>query len=174
MINQIFLPYVCQQDRFLISTDPEKLDISTIYQYLTAESYWAKGISKELVQRRVNFSLCFGVYELLSVGEKQIGFARAVTDFTTCAYLADLFILPAHQGQGLGKWLVETILAYPELQGLRRWTLHTKDAHTLYAKYGFEPYPIPADYLEYLPDRAVSVDETAVSSSSSSLSKKEL
>jgi len=128
---------------FLISTDNSLLDIDVIHQYLGGESYWAKGITKEKVQRSVDNSMCFGIY----YEKKQIGFARVITDKATFAYLADVFVLNAYRGQGLSKWLMQTILAHPDLQGLRRWVLATADAHGLYKQFGFEPLAIPDRWM---------------------------
>lgn len=126
-----------EKDGYLISTDPARLDITVIHQYLSEESYWAQNIPKDVVQRSIDHSLCFGLY----YKEKQVGFARLVTDRATFAYLADVFILPDHRGKGLSKWLMETIHAHPDVQGLRRWLLGTKDAHGLYAQFGWTPLP---------------------------------
>ena len=125
------------KEGYSISTDKELLDIVVIHQYLSLESYWAKNIPLEVVKRSVEHSLCFGVYH----HSTQIGFARVITDKATFAYLADVFILPQHRGKGLSKWLVTTIHAHPDLQGLRRWILGTKDAHGLYAQFGWQPLP---------------------------------
>lgn len=122
-----------EKDGYRISTDPVKLDIPMIHRYLSEESYWARQIPFETVKRSIENSLCFGLYN----NEMQIGFARLVTDKATFAYLADVFILPAYRGKGLSKWLVKTIQAYPEVQGLRRWMLGTKDAHGLYRQFGW-------------------------------------
>ena len=116
-----------------ISTDSSLLNIDVIYNYLSTESYWAKNIPKELVIKSIINSLCFGLYHQ----QKQVGFARVVTDKTTFAYLADVFILEEYRKKGLSKWLIETIQAYPDLQGLRRWMLGTRDAHGLYEKLGW-------------------------------------
>ena len=108
---------------FTISTDPAKLDLAVIHGFLTT-SYWSPGIARERVERAIRHSLPFGVYE----GERQVGFARVITDYTSFAYLADVFVLDAYRGRGLALWLMETILAHPELQDLRRWLLATRDA----------------------------------------------
>lgn len=118
---------------YLISTDKAKLDMEMIHQYLSNESYWAKGIPEATVRKSIEGSVCFAVY----FNDKQVGFARVVTDSATFAYLADVFILAEHRGKGLSKWMMEIILAHPGLQGLRRWMLGTKDAHGLYAQFGF-------------------------------------
>jgi GNAT superfamily N-acetyltransferase len=126
-----------------ISTDRGRLQPEAIHAYLT-RSYWATGIPREVVDRAIANSLCFGLYR----GDAQVGFARVITDKTTFAYLADVYVLEEHRGQGLSKRLVETILAHPELQGLRRFLLATRDAHGLYARFGFGPPIRPGSMLE--------------------------
>ena len=126
-------PYAATKDDYFISTDSSLLNIDVIYNYLTNESYWAKNIPKEVVIKSIINSLCFGLYHQ----DKQVGFARLITDKATFAYLADVFILEEHRKKGLSKWLIETIQAYPDLQGLRRWMLGTRDAHGLYEKLGW-------------------------------------
>ena len=108
------------------------MDIDVIHSFLT-RSYWAEGISKEIIRRSIEGALCFGVFE----NEKQVGFARMITDRATFAYLADVFIIDEYRGLGLSKWLMEVIMSYPDLQGLRRMMLATRDAHELYKKFGF-------------------------------------
>ncbi len=120
-------------NEYRISTDKSELAIEVIHLFLT-NSYWSFGISKEIVTKSIDNSLCFGVFT--SVNE-QIGFARIISDYATFAYLADVFILEPHRGKGLSKWLLQTIIKHPDLQGLRRIVLVTKDAHTLYEKFGF-------------------------------------
>ena len=120
------------KDRFCVSTENEKMDIDLIHSFLS-KSYWAKGISKEIIRRSIEGALCFGVFE----NDKQVGFARMITDRATFAYLADVFIIDECRGLGLSKWLIEVILAHPDLQGLRRMMLATRDAHELYKKFGF-------------------------------------
>jgi GNAT superfamily N-acetyltransferase len=114
------------------------------------ESYWAAGIPRDIVERSLRGSLCFGLYE----GESQVGFARCVTDRATYAYLADVFVLPSHRRRGLSKWLMACIAAHPDLQGLRRWGLVTRDAHGLYARFGFGPLENPERHMERV-DREV-------------------
>jgi GNAT superfamily N-acetyltransferase len=133
-----------QRDEYSISTELGRLDIATIHDYLSRSSYWAKGRSLEQVLRSIQNSLNFGVFD----GDEQVGFARVVTDYATFAWLADVFILEEHRGQGLSKWLLEVILAHPELQGLRRWLLATHDAHGLYRRYGFTELQEPTRWLE--------------------------
>jgi N-acetylglutamate synthase-like GNAT family acetyltransferase len=125
---------VMEMGRFLISTDRSKLDVDVIQRFL-ARSYWAEGIPREKVVRSIENSLCFGVYD----NARQIGFARVISDFATYAYLADVFILEPYRERGLGKELMASIMAHPDLQGLRRWSLGTRDAQGLYAQFGFKP-----------------------------------
>ena len=129
---------------FLVSTDPGKLDIAAIHEFLSKESYWAKGIPKEIMRRAIENSLCFGVYE----NSKQIGFARIITDHATFAYLCDVYILETHRGKGLAKWLMSAIMAHPTMQGLRRLNLVTRDAHRLYKQFGFTALNNPDGYME--------------------------
>lgn len=128
-----------QKENFIISDEKEKLDAEYIHDYLSNKSYWAEDIPLETVKKSIDGSICFGMYE----NAKQIGFARVVTDKATFGYLADVFIDENYRAQGLSKWLMEIIMIYPELQGLRRWMLGTKDAHSLYEKFGFEPLENP-------------------------------
>jgi N-acetylglutamate synthase-like GNAT family acetyltransferase len=128
---------------FTVTDRREDLDIETIHHFLR-ESYWAKGIPRSIVEKAINNSLCFGLYH----NSIQIGFGRAVSDRATFAYLADVFVLPAYRGRGLGKWLVSCVLAHPELQGLRRWLLATLDAHGLYESNGFSALQKPERFME--------------------------
>ena len=121
-------------DDILISTNKELLNIDVIHQYLSTESYWAFGIAKKTVEKAIENSICFGVYK----NNIQIGFARMITDKATFAYLADVFIIKEEQGKGLGKLLMQTIHKHPDLQGLRRLLLTTRDAHTLYEEFGWQ------------------------------------
>jgi GNAT superfamily N-acetyltransferase len=132
-----------QRGEYTISTDPTRLDIEAIYGYLS-RSYWAAGRPKETLARAIQHSLCFGVYK----GAEQVGFARVITDYAVFAYLADVYILEEHQGQGLGKWLISIVTSQPELQGLRRWTLATRDAHGLYRQFGFTELGAPERWME--------------------------
>ncbi len=132
-----------QKDGFTISTDPSRLDANAIYCVLS-QTYWAKNRSREVMDKAIAGSLCFGVYE----GQRQIGFARAVTDKATVGYLADVYILEPYRRRGLARWLVETILSHPDLKGLRRWVLLTRDMHELYRKCGFSAPASPQDYME--------------------------
>lgn len=137
------MTYERRQGGYRISTDPAAVDLDVVHGFLV-RSYWGKDIPRETVARSIAHSLPFSLFE----GERQIGFARVVTDRATFAYLADVFVLEAWRGRGLSKWLVETILAHPELQNLRRWLLATHDAHGLYERFGFRPPAHPERYLE--------------------------
>jgi GNAT superfamily N-acetyltransferase len=133
------------RDRFTISTDPARLDLDAILDFFT-RAYWTLGRPPEKTERALANSLVFGVYE----GEKQIGIARVVSDYSIVAYLCDVFIHEDYRAYGLGKWLIETVMSHPDLQGLRRWTLVTRDAHGLYKQYGFEPLADPNGWMEIL------------------------
>ena len=129
---------------FHISTDKSLLDIDMIYNYLDKESYWAQGIPPEKIKKAIDGSLCFGVY----LNKQQVGFARIVTDKATFAYLCDVFVLPHFRRKGLSKWMVQTIVQHPDLQGLRRWSLATADAHGLYNQFGFKQLAKPDNWME--------------------------
>jgi len=141
---------------FLISTDKDLLDFNVIYHYLDQESYWAKGIPEERLKRAIANSICFGVYH----DKKQIGFARVITDMATFGYLADVFILDEYRKQGLSKWLVQTIVQHPDFEGLRRWSLATRDAHSLYAQFGFTPVDKPELWMQIYQPYQVTVDQS--------------
>jgi GNAT superfamily N-acetyltransferase len=126
-----------------ISTDPSRLQLDAIHAYLT-RSYWSPGVPKDVVARGIANSLCFGIH----LGDSQVGFARVITDKASFAYLADVYVLEEHRGQGLSKRLVGEILAHPELRGLRRFLLATADAHGLYAQFGFGALARPQDMME--------------------------
>jgi len=132
------------QDEYTISTDRKKLNVQTIYNFISKESYWGKGRSVEVIKKSIENSLPFGIY----YKDEMIGFARVVTDYATFAWIADVFILPEHRGKDLSKWLIETILTHPELQSFRRWVLATKDAHELYRKFGFQELNRPERWME--------------------------
>lgn len=134
---------LAQGVRYEIDTDKARLDRAVIHRFLAA-SHWAKGIPLALLERAIDNSIAFGLYR----DGAQIGFARVVTDHATFAYLADVFVLPEERGQGLARWLVETILAHPELQGMRRWLLGTRHAQPLYRSCGFSEPPPPFTFLE--------------------------
>ena len=126
-----------------ISTDRSRLDRKAILEFLRG-SYWAPGIPEDVVERSIENSLCFGVYD----GERQVGFARVITDYATFAYLADVFVLESDRGRGIATWLMEVIRGHPRLEGLRRWMLVTRDAHGLYRKFDFTPLARPERVME--------------------------
>ena len=128
---------------YVVSTDKSRLDLDVVHGYLK-RPYWAGGVPLDVVRRSVENSLVFGMYR----GAEQVGFARVVTDHATFAYLANVFVFEEHRGQDLGKWLVETVLSHPELQGLRRWMLATRDAHGLYRKCAFTGLDNPEIFME--------------------------
>ena len=129
---------------YIISTEKQLLDFEIIYNFLDHESYWAKGIPPEKLQRAIEHSICFGIYH----NEQLCGFARVISDTATFAYICDVFVLPTHRGHGLSKWLIKNIVNHPDLQGLRRWSLATADAHGLYGQYGFTPVSKPELWME--------------------------
>ena len=138
-----------KRGRFSISTDKKKLDRALIHKFLSERSYWATGIPRRLVERGIKNSLCFGVYD----GKQQVGFARVISDYATYAYVADVFVLETHRGQGLSKWLMQCIRSHRDLQGLRRWVLTTRDAHGLYQQFGFYALKDPGRFMEItIPD----------------------
>ncbi len=130
---------------YLVSTERARLDVDFIHGYLTA-AYWARGRTYNRVRQSIEGSLCFGLYD----GEAQIGFARVITDYATAAHLVDVFVIDAHRGKGLGKWLIETVFDHPPLSAIEKWTLATSDAHALYARYGFAPLSDPDSLMERL------------------------
>ena len=132
-----------RRGEYTITTDPARVDLAVVHGFLTT-CYWAKGIPLELVRRSIEHSLAFSVYD----GERQVGFARVITDYATFAYLGDVFVLESHRGRGLSKWLMEVVVAHPQLQGFRRWVLLTRDAHGLYQQAGFTPLADPPRWME--------------------------
>lgn len=129
---------------YQISTDKSLIDFDVVHNYISKDSYWAQQMPAETLKRAVDHSICFGIYH----HNKQVGFARVVSDQATFAYIADVFVLPAFRGIGLSKWLVQTILSHPDLQGLRRWSLATLDAHGLYKQMGFTELSKPDRWME--------------------------
>lgn len=129
---------------FTIDTDKERLDVDSIQSFLENDSYWAQSRTREQTEAAIANSICFGLYYV----ERQIGFARVVSDRATFAYVGDVYVIDEFRGQGLSKWLMETVIAHPELQGLRRWVLATRDAHGLYEKYGFHELVHPERWME--------------------------
>jgi GNAT superfamily N-acetyltransferase len=144
MMMDVVTPEVLEVQRngYVISTDPARLDLDVIHGELN-RSYWAAGRPREVVARSLQHSLCFGLYHR----EAQVGLARVVTDYATFAWLCDVFIQEAHRGRGLGVWLIETVVAHPSLQGLRRFLLATRDAHGLYRKHGFTTLSAPERWM---------------------------
>ena len=131
-----------------VTHDRARMDVAMIYAFLSQDSYWAKNIPRETVERAMDHSLCFGAFvEGSSEGDVQVGFARVITDHATFAYLADVFVVPSHRGRGIGKLIMQAIAGHPALQGLRRWHLVTRDAHALYAQFGFEPIDAPERHM---------------------------
>jgi GNAT superfamily N-acetyltransferase len=131
-------------DAYVFTSDTAKVDVALVHRWLGEESYWAKGIPLDIVKRSIANSICFSI---LHETEGQVGFARVITDRASFAYLADVFVLTPHRGKGLSKQLMTFIQAHPDLQGLRRWLLATRDAHTLYAQFGFVA-PVPGRLME--------------------------
>jgi GNAT superfamily N-acetyltransferase len=130
------------KEQFNIDTDKSRLNVNYIHTFLSG-TYWAENIPVEVIKKCIDGSVCFGVYE----GEKQVGFARVITDKASFGYVADVFIDESYRGRGLSKWLMEEILAHPELQGFRNWQLATRDAHGLYARFGFKPIENPERFM---------------------------
>ena len=126
-----------------ITDDRSRMDLAVIHGFLSQESYWAKNVPRETVQRAIEHSLCVGAFE----DGAQVGFARAITDYATFAYIADVFVLPSHRGRGISKQIMDAIVNHRELQGLRRWHLVTRDAHALYAQFGFTPVDVPERHM---------------------------
>lgn len=132
------------EDEYRISTEKQLLDIEMIYDFLSTKAYWSLNIPKETVIKSIENSLCFGVYK----DNEQVGFARVISDYSTIAYLGDVFILESHRGKGLSKLLMEAIMNHVKLQGLRRWILLTGDAHGLYKKFGWKELADSTIWLE--------------------------
>ena len=132
-----------KRNHLLISTDPARLDAAAVHAYLS-RAYWCVGIPREIVERALRHSLCFGLYD----DDRQVGLARVVTDYATFAYLCDVYVLESHRDQGLGKWLIECVMAHISTLGLRRFNLATRDAHSLYTRHGFTPLAHPENHME--------------------------
>lgn len=129
---------------YVVSDDAARLDVKAVHDFLAGQSYWAEHIPRSITERAIANSLCFGLYR----GEELAGFARVVTDRATFGYLCDVFVAPEHRGEGRGQWLVSCVLEHPDLQGLRRLCLMTRDAHGLYERFGFREMRDPSRYLE--------------------------
>ncbi len=137
-----------RQGEYLLTTDPARVDLAVVHGFL-ATSYWASGIPLDVLARAVEHSLNFSLWHEPAGGAAaQVGFARVVTDYATFGYVADVFVLEAHRGRGLSKWLMREIVAHPRLQGFRRWSLLTRDAHRLYEQVGFTPIAAPDRWME--------------------------
>jgi len=132
-----------RRDGFTITTDPKLFDIDAIHEFLSEKAYWCLGVPRPVLENAIDRSLCFGLLE----GRRQIGFARMVTDRATFAWLCDVYVIESHRGRGLGDWLIATVLEHPDLQGLRRMVLATRDAHALYRRNGFEALPMPERWM---------------------------
>jgi GNAT superfamily N-acetyltransferase len=132
-----------QRDEYRLSTDPAAVDTDVVHGFLR-ESYWARGIPLEIVQRSLAHSLNFSLLH----AQQQVGFARVITDYATFAYVGDVFVLPEHRGQRLATWMMQCVVAHPDLQGLRRWCLATRDAQHVYARVGFQPIATPERWME--------------------------
>ena len=135
-------PKSWRRGEFTIDTDPARIDLDVVHGFL-ATCYWAQGIPRDVVKRSIDGALCFGIYR----GGEQVGFARVITDYATFAYLGDVFVLEPFRGQGLSKWLMECMTGHPDLQGLRRWMLATRDAHGLYRQFGFTEVAHPERWM---------------------------
>lgn len=133
-----------RKDNYLLTTDASLFDIDTLYHFISDQSYWSRGIPRAIFERSLQHSLCFGLFQ----EETQIGFARVVSDFATFAYLGDVFVHENHRGRGLSKWMMDCVLLHPDLQGLRRWMLATRDAHELYKQFGFTELKAPVKFME--------------------------
>lgn len=132
-----------KQNELVVSTDPARQNVDAIHAFLR-RAYWCENIPREIVERAVRHSLCFGLFD----NGEQIGLARVVTDYAVFAYLCDVYVRESHRGRGLGKWLIGCVMAHPQLQGLRRFNLATRDAHGLYAPFGFRPLAQPENHME--------------------------
>jgi GNAT superfamily N-acetyltransferase len=130
---------------YVISTDRSRVDVAAVHAFLSA-TYWSPGIPEDVIRRGIAGAICFGIYH----GREQVGFARVITDRATYAYLSDVYVLESHRGRGLATWMMEVIMAHPDLQGLRRFSLSTRDAHALYARFGFGPVANPDRQMEIM------------------------
>ena len=138
-------PVEWSRGEYTISTDRSRIDVAAVHAFLT-QTYWSPGIPESVVRRAIAGSIAFGIYH----GREQVGFARVITDRATYAYLSDVYVLEAHRGRGLATWLMEVVMSHPELQGLRRFALSTRDAHALYAQFGFEVVANPERQMEIM------------------------
>ncbi|MEM7335096.1 MAG: GNAT family N-acetyltransferase [Chloroflexota bacterium] len=150
MINEHFPIFERRKGHYLLSTDKAKLDVETVYKYLSEEAYWSTGIKREVIDRAMTYAMSFGIYFDDNGRLLQAGYGRVTSDYAKFAYIADVFVLEPYQGNGLGKWLMESILMHPELKDVGWWHLHTKDAQGLYEQFGFSEYPTPDRYLTFI------------------------
>lgn len=141
--ESIPLDFLDRRGEYWISDDPDRVNVDVIHEFLT-RSYWARGVTRALVEKSIDGCLPFGLYH----GSDQIGFARIITDYATFAYVSDVFVLEGHRRRGLARWLMKVILGHPRLQGLRRWMLATRDAHEIYRQVGFEDLPRPEMFMQ--------------------------
>jgi GNAT superfamily N-acetyltransferase len=145
-----------EHDGYVVSTDRGRLDLSAVHRFLST-TYWSPGLPLDVLEKAVANSLVFGLYR----SEEQVGFARVITDRATFAYLCDVYILEAHRGNGLGTWFMESVRSHPDLQGLRRFVLITRDAHRLYERVGFQALAAPGRYMEiHRPNAYLPPEET--------------
>ncbi|NOT64234.1 MAG: GNAT family N-acetyltransferase [Acidobacteria bacterium] len=144
-MNQV---YEWQRDDYTISTDPARLDLDLIAEFLQQRSYWARDRSRAEIERSISHSLVFGLYHPDENKDEQVGFARLVTDYSIFVYVCDVFVLESERGKGLGQWLMRTVQTHPELPSVRRWVLTTQDAHGMYAKTGFAPLKNPERWMQ--------------------------
>ena len=133
-----------EAEQFELSTDRKRLDVESIHRFLSEESYWAQNRTIDQTRMAIENSLCFGVY----IGDRQVAFARVVSDFATFAYVGDVYVLDEYRGRGLSKQLMRAMLEHPDLQGLRRWILATRDAHGLYEQFEFSSLKFPERWME--------------------------
>jgi GNAT superfamily N-acetyltransferase len=138
-------PIELTRGEYVVSTDRSRIDVTAVHAFLS-RSYWSPGIPEDVVRRGIAGAICFGLYH----GREQVGFARVITDRATYAYLADVYVLEAHRGRGLAKWMMEVIMSHPSLQRLRRFSLSTRDAHSLYSQFGFELVANPERQMEIM------------------------
>jgi GNAT superfamily N-acetyltransferase len=138
-----------QRGEYEIDTDPARIDLDLTHAFLATDAYWSPDVPRDIVERAIANSMNFGLYKTApaGAGDAQAGYTRVVSDKATFAWVCDVFVLPEHRGQGLGKWLMEVVTSHPELQGLRRWVLATRDAHGLYKQYGFDELGDPTAYM---------------------------
>jgi GNAT superfamily N-acetyltransferase len=139
------VPIEVVRGEYVVSTDRSRIDVAAVHAFLS-NTYWSPGVPEDVIRRAIAGSICFGIYH----GSDQVGFARVITDRATYAYLSDVYVLESHRGRGLSRWMMEVIMSHPDLQGLRRFSLSTRDAHGLYKKFGFGPVGNPDRQMEIM------------------------